>query len=509
MSWQFKPSSSKKYTKWGSLLFLSFFLVLIFPFKVVPTPQLEEVSWQEVTSPYSSPYSHPSFHSSSYVPESTDAIVANCNTLKGGGGTVQTGLVPQQKWQSWAPFCDAVRSYQKEGKKHKNEESKADKTKNKENIIQSNVNTYLLIDKYLQPYEIKLKNNYFNLKNWSFLPTLEEVKNHFKSRLYGLYQGGYRYYTYLKNKAGGKSFKGERSLFPVGSPQSLFTGYYSPQLEGNLEKTDVYNVPLHARPKGLVSLQLADFIHEEAPATAMPKILRGHVVDGFLKPYYTHAEINQGALKGNAEDSSEGSPKTNPKARPLVWLKSVVDKFFLQVQGSGEVLLPNGQSLYVGYDGDNGHPYTAIGRYLIEKGHLKRAEVTLQSIRKWLQNHPQERAKVLHQNKRYIFFKVLAATKTKGSYGTQQTLLVANQSLAVDPAFIPLGAFVYLNSVQSLNGKPFRRILVAQDTGSAIKGPIRGDIYFGKGKKAEALAGAQKAQGRLFVLLPKENSVTQ
>jgi membrane-bound lytic murein transglycosylase A len=209
-------------------------------------------------------------------------------------------------------------------------------------------------------------------------------------------------------------------------------------------------------------------------------------------PYHSRAEIEGGALAGRELE--------------LLWVDDAIAKFFLQIQGSGQVRLDDGRVVRVGYATQNGHPYRAIGRDLIEIGALTRDEVSLQTIRAWLQAHPRDAAAIMARNRSYIFFQEhpeLAAAD--GPLGAQGVPLTAGRSLAVDRRYVPLGVPLWLEtSVPAPEGPaPLRRLMVAQDTGGAIKGVVRGDVFWGGGERAEAVAGRMKSTGRYAVLLPR------
>jgi membrane-bound lytic murein transglycosylase A len=212
--------------------------------------------------------------------------------------------------------------------------------------------------------------------------------------------------------------------------------------------------------------------------------IAGRVDKGNLVPYSSRAEIEQGALSGRGLE--------------LAWAADTIETFFLQIQGSGRVRLADGGELRVGYDGQNGHPYVALGRVLIDRGLLPREQVTMQSIKAYLRAHPDEAAALMRENPSYVFFRELSGD---GPVGAQGVALTPGRSLAVDRAFVPLGAPVWLVA------EDIARLLVAQDTGGAIRGPVRGDLFWGHGAEAEARAGAMKARGRAWLLLPRESPV--
>lgn len=291
----------------------------------------------------------------------------------------------------------------------------------------------------------------------------------------------------------------ERTFTPVailaaGDRQGLFTGYYEPELTGAREPGGPSWVPLLERPGDLVSVDLGAFREE-----LKGKRIAGRVVEGALRPFEARAEIEEGAL--------------GDSAKPLVWIDDPVDAFFLHIQGSGRVRLDSGEVMRVGYAGQNGHPYLAIGKVLIETGEIAREEISMQTIRAWLMTHPEEGRTLMRQNASYIFFQDLGIMDPAlGPLGAGGINLMPERSLAVDRTYHALGVPVWLetslppvaeeeNEAESM---PYNRLLVAQDTGGAILGPVRGDIFFGSGPRATTLAGHMKEPGTLTVLLPHE-----
>tara|TARA_R110000868_G_scaffold218576_1_gene468971 strand:+ start:115550 stop:116671 length:1122 start_codon:yes stop_codon:yes gene_type:complete len=261
---------------------------------------------------------------------------------------------------------------------------------------------------------------------------------------------------------------------------SLFTGYYTPTLKGSLVKTSQFSVPLYEKPNDIYTADLGQFYPE---LKGKKIIARVDEKKNLIKPYYTRQEID--ALYA--------------KLKPFIWLESPIDQFFLHIQGSGYVELPNKQVVHVAYAGSNGHDYKAIGRTLIENGWMKKEDVTMQSISAWLKDNPKKQQEVFNTNPRYIFFRK-GLGKTTGSLGVP---LKEEQSIAVDPHYIPLGIPGFVDTKLTYNNRPFKRMIYTQDTGAAIKGGVRGDIFFGKGEKAELLSGAQNASGSLYVFVPK------
>jgi membrane-bound lytic murein transglycosylase A len=279
------------------------------------------------------------------------------------------------------------------------------------------------------------------------------------------------------------------AAFNNDQPEGLFTGYYEASLNGSRARTARYATPLHARPDDLVMVDLGEFRdHLKGERIA------GRVSDGRLKPYEQRAEIVSGAL--DARDLE------------IVWVDNPVDAFFVQIQGSGRIALDDGSEIRVGYAGQNGHPYTAIGKVLIESGALTREAVSMQSIRIWLEANPGRADEVMNQNRSYVFFDVLDGD---GPLGAQGIPLTAGRSIAVDRKFLPLSVPIWLDTVAPLpdgsGERPLRRLMIAQDTGGAIRGPVRGDVFWGHGSDAAAVAGRMKSPGRYYLLLPKTLSV--
>lgn len=266
------------------------------------------------------------------------------------------------------------------------------------------------------------------------------------------------------------------------SAEGLFTGYYEAELNGSLAPSEVYATPLYRRPPELVMVDLGEFRD-----TLKGERIAGRVVEGRLRPYEDRARIDGGALDGRDLE--------------LLWVDDPVDAFFLQIQGSGRVVLDDGRNLRIGYDGQNGHPYYAIGRELVARGALSREEVSMQSIRAWLEANPAEAKAVMDLNPSYVFFRVLDG---EGPVGAQGVPLTPGRSLAVDRSFVPYGVPVWLEAEDPLDpGTRFSRLMVAQDTGGAIRGPVRGDVFWGHGEEAELRAGRMRSRGTYHLLLPR------
>lgn len=273
-----------------------------------------------------------------------------------------------------------------------------------------------------------------------------------------------------------------------GENTGLITGYYEPLLQGSRKQSEQYPYPLYAQPKDIITVELADIYPE-----LKFKRIRGKLVDTKqgtkkLVPYITRAEI-------------ETSP--SPLAgTEIVWINDIIDVFFLHIQGSGLVNLDNGQQLHVGYADQNGHAYNSIGRLLIERGDLTPDQASMQGIKNWARNNLSQLRDLLNSNPSYVFFRELPAG-LPGPLGALGVPITAERSLAIDPKYIPLGAPLFLSTTQPNSATPLKRLMVAQDTGGAIKGGVRADFFWGAGEAAGKQAGAMKQQGKIWVLLPK------
>ncbi len=266
-----------------------------------------------------------------------------------------------------------------------------------------------------------------------------------------------------------------------GQAEGLFTGYFEPLLRGSRQKSARFKYPLYKKPGDLVTVDLGKFKKDLAGQQIVGRISRNR-----LEPYADRAEIDRGAL-GN-------------KNLELVWVDDPVDSFFLHIQGSGQVVLPDGRNLRVGYAGKNGHAYYAIGRELVNNGALTKENVSLQTIRAWLAANPGQADALMQKNRSYVFFREL---KGDGPIGAQGVGLTPARSLAVDRRYIPLGAPIWLDTRNPLGPhQPIRRLVIAQDTGGAIKGVVRGDLFWGAGPRAREGAGKMKEPGRVYLLLP-------
>jgi len=271
-----------------------------------------------------------------------------------------------------------------------------------------------------------------------------------------------------------------------GDPEGLLTGYYEPLIKGSRTPTPVYKVPIYRRPPDLVNV-----VAESERGAKSGSFTHQRKTEKGLEPHLTREEIARGGLAGHGLE--------------LLYLKDEVDAFFMQVQGSGRIELPNGEKVRVTYDGKNGYPYTSIGKALIEDGQLTADEMSLKSLKGWLKSDKDRAQPVMWKNKSYVFFKELSGAQAKAPMGVMGIPLQTGRSLAVDTSYYAIGTPIYVDApriTHATKSGVFRRLMVAQDVGSAIKGTERGDIYFGSGDKAGRLAGVTKQPGHLYALLP-------
>jgi membrane-bound lytic murein transglycosylase A len=279
----------------------------------------------------------------------------------------------------------------------------------------------------------------------------------------------------------------ELQAVQVANGKALNTGYYEAQLDGALAPGGAFTTPLYKRPPELVDLALGAF-----RSNLKGQRLAGQMQGNKLVPFADRAAINGGALAGRNLE--------------LLWVNDEWEAFSLQVQGSGQIKLPDGRVMRVGYDGQNGHEYQSVGRLMIERGLMQKGKATMQGILGWARANPEQARKLFNENRSFVFFKEI---KGDGPVGALNIPLTAERSIAVDPIYVPLGAPVWLDSSHqnpdAIGGQqlPFRGVRVAQDTGGAIKGPNRLDIFFGSGPRAALLAGSQTATGTLTLLLPR------
>ena len=268
-------------------------------------------------------------------------------------------------------------------------------------------------------------------------------------------------------------------------PDGLFTGYYEPETEGSLKPSAAFPVPLYARPPDLVR-----FTEEECAATGLSF---GRRIHGQAVPYPTRRQIEEGALKGQGLE--------------LAWLKDWADAFFIHIQGSGRVKLANGRVMRLSYAAKSGLAYTGIGAILAARGEISHEHLSMQAIRRWLADHPREARSLMWENQSFVFFRELALDDPSlGALGAQHVQLTPRRSLAVDRDLWMFGTPIWLDTTVPAGEEGpmtrFRQLLIAQDTGSAIKGLARGDVYWGFGDEAARIAGPMKSPGTMNALLP-------
>ncbi len=287
-------------------------------------------------------------------------------------------------------------------------------------------------------------------------------------------------------------FEVKRVQTPEGQTSGLVTGYYEPLLRGSRQRQGPYQTALHAVPDDLLPVQLEERFPELRHQRVRGRLTTNGQGRPTVVPYHTRAEllsgVGQSALKG----------------KEMVWVDDAVEAFFLQVQGSGRIQLDNGSVLRVAYADTNGHIYRSIGRVLVDRGVLTLEQASMQSIKAWAQANPDKVEDLLNSNPSYVFFREEALPDPqvgpKGSLGVPLTPL---RSIAVDPRFIPLGVPVFLSTTYPLSNRPLRQLVMAQDTGGAIRGAVRADFFWGFGAEAGEQAGKMKQNGEMWVLMPK------
>ncbi len=277
------------------------------------------------------------------------------------------------------------------------------------------------------------------------------------------------------------------------STEGLVTGYYEPLLRGSRERSKSFSHAIYGVPDDLLVVDLGELYPELKNFR-----LRGRLDGRRVVPYWPRAELTPQA------------PALAGKA--LLWVADPVELFFLQVQGSGRVELPDGRRVRVGYADQNGHPYQSIGRWLVEQGELKLEDASMQGIQAWARANPKRLHELLNVNPSFVFFRELP-DNGGGPPGALGVPLTPGRSIAVDPRAVPLGAPVFLATTQPASGQPMQRLVLAQDTGGAIKGAVRADFFWGFGAEAGAQAGRMRQKGEMWVLLPSalvpENSRKQ
>lgn len=291
-----------------------------------------------------------------------------------------------------------------------------------------------------------------------------------------------------------------------GGTDGLITGYYEPVIRACRSRKPDCTVPIHGVPDDLITVDLAAIDPD-----LKGKRLRGRLDGRKLVPYASRAEIDarvaaNGAANGNGPPSGNGSTKANGRPLPapiLAWAADAVDVFFMQVQGSGRLQMDDGSVMRLGYADQNGHPYRPVGRSLVERGALTKDGVSMQSIRDWLAANPAERDAVLATNPSYVFFRELPPSDD-GPPGSLGVPLTPARSIAVDVNAVPLGSPVWLATSDPDDGSVIRRLMAAQDTGGAIRGTVRADLFWGRGEQAAAKAGRMQQPGRMWLLRPRQ-----
>jgi peptidoglycan lytic transglycosylase A len=283
-----------------------------------------------------------------------------------------------------------------------------------------------------------------------------------------------------------ENFRGLR-ISPLGDPNGFITGYYEPIAEGARFPSDEYKVPLYRRPSNLLVARLRRQAGPKGKAAWRKGKAR-------VAPFYDRAQIEDGVLAGRQLE--------------ICYLKDPIDAFFAEIQGSARIRLEDGSILRLNYDAANGHPYTAVGRFLIERGIVPKEEMTMQRIRQWMDANPEEGRLLRRQNKSVVFFRETSLAAHEEPPGAQGVPLTAGRSIAVDKRLHVYGTPFFIDAELPIaSDKPdtkFRRLMIAQDTGGAIVGPARADIYFGTGADAEIVAGRLRHYGRFILLVPKE-----
>lgn len=270
---------------------------------------------------------------------------------------------------------------------------------------------------------------------------------------------------------------------PDGSSQGLITGYYEPKLLGSRTKTKRFTYPIYGVPDDLLTIDLGD-VYPQFKGMR----LRGRLQGKRVLPYFDRAEIEQG--------------KAAVQGRELFWVDNAVELFFLQIQGSGRIELPDGSHVKIGYADQNGQPYISIGKKLVELGELKLEQASMQGIKQWGEQHPDKLPALLAQNPSYVFFRELP-DQLSSPLGALGVPLTNAYSIAIDPRTIPLGVPVFLSTTYPNTSEPLNRLMLAQDTGGAIRGAVRADFFWGYGEEAGAQAGRMKQDGQMWVLFPK------
>jgi membrane-bound lytic murein transglycosylase A len=290
-----------------------------------------------------------------------------------------------------------------------------------------------------------------------------------------------------------RDFNGQFELIPSTSDASLetvlFTGYYQPVIEGSLAPTPEYTYPIYSMPADLIVTERLTLLPSQAPEK-----VAGRLEEGNLVPYYSRREIDElGSLRGRGYE--------------IAWARNPIDLFFLHIQGSGILQLEDGRRLLIGYAGANGRPYRSIGRLLIDRGKIPQEEMSMQRLRRYLLDYPEEKNEIFSYNESYVFFRFLQ----EGPLGNIEVPLTAGRSIATDARLFPKGALAFISTERPVfdaagglvGWQPFSRFVLNQDTGGAIRGLQRADLYFGTGGEAEAAAGYMNRPGKLYFLALK------
>jgi membrane-bound lytic murein transglycosylase A len=275
----------------------------------------------------------------------------------------------------------------------------------------------------------------------------------------------------------------------LGEDAGFVTGYYEPILDGSRTQTDVYTVPVYRRPSNL----FVRGFKQDAPSLPNKGEVFRKIGRRKLVPYYDRAEIEDGAIAGRGLE--------------ICWLKNQTDLLFAQIQGSARISLEDGSTLRINYDAHNGYPYTAVGRILIDRGIIPKEQMSMQKIREWMEQNPDGAGELRRQNRSYVFFRQVPLSDKDEAVGAQGVPLTPGRSIAVDKALHVYGTPFFIEGelpIESERSKtPFRRLMIAQDTGSAITGPARADLYFGAGADAGKMSGRLKNSMRFVILVPK------
>jgi membrane-bound lytic murein transglycosylase A len=282
-------------------------------------------------------------------------------------------------------------------------------------------------------------------------------------------------------------FTAYRAVAPDGQETGLATGYYEPLLNGSRVRSKRNRYPLYAPPDDLLTIDLADLYPE-----LKGEHLRGRIDGKRVLPYWSRADIDAG--------------KAPLAGKELVFVDDPVEAFFLQIQGSGRVQLAEGGSMRLGFADQNGRPFRSIARVLIERGELAPEAASMQAVKQWARRHPDALPSLLDENPRYVFFREIKpdpSAPIDGPVGALGVPLAAGRTIAVDPRSIPLGAPIFLATTWPLSSRPLNRLVLAQDSGGAIRGPLRVDFFWGVGEDAAREAGRMKQTARLWLIWPK------